>query len=813
MEKYYDIIYSISAHESPECLHNLIENILLHNFNYKICIILHLNNYMIDNFFCNLKNVYINNIYYNKKLYNHTILKSHIDNFNYLKINNIKSLYFIPLSSNCMFIKQMNIPSSYKFNNKIYQEEFKIKDDEKGWHWEKILKNKEIIQILKKNKVPIRIGYHEGRIIFTELFDKIQSFIIENKIFEKITNECVFEEFLLQSLECYFNDSHKSLIYLKLFKNRINKNDIITEKNLNKIIQQNNKIYIIKRIPRIITDPIRKLVNIKTNINHKKNGHFKNGNDIFFFNYYNFYIENHKENTFEIKVKNINYNSFQVENYNETFSDFEYDTDNDEWIEKRYLNFLSEKYSIIKWTRTKPKKIAVIIRGSSSLINNWGPTNIEKCLESFSKNILSCYKKLGYDYDIFFHTYQSDKRNILLNKLKPKKFIFDNFNKISGQVYSLKKALELVDDFSNYDSYFITRFDLVYKKSLQNFQIYFNNNYYLFKKPNNTFSDIIYILNKDSISQFYNLIKNEKNINLHQLKFPFKINSICKNRYNSDTDYCKYFHFNNNPLYILERNRRWGFTDEKTAIEECKKQKVFNKKIAILLYGISYDNNHAYFTNKIKIINYKNSLENYKKYLFNHFKNNNFEIDIFICSNSNEKEKDIVKVYNPKKYLFIDDNKNEYNEYYKNNKKKIDKLSKLRKNLHPERYYYTNIKKLKVLNLCKEYANEHKIKYDNILLTRFDLSFEIDFNEVNINYCNFNVISTLENPEFIDDNFYIFPFHFTDNIVNILNNNLCEWGHSYKKYFAKHYDINYIYNQNKNIKYLDFYKIKSNFNK
>ena len=49
---------------------------------------------MKDNVFINVKDVFINNLYYDKKLYNHTILKAHLDNFSYLKNKNVKFSYF-----------------------------------------------------------------------------------------------------------------------------------------------------------------------------------------------------------------------------------------------------------------------------------------------------------------------------------------------------------------------------------------------------------------------------------------------------------------------------------------------------------------------------------------------------------------------------------------------------------------------------------------------------------------------------------------------------------------------------------------------
>ena len=71
----------------------------------------------------------------------------------------------------------------------------------------------------------------------------------------------------------------------------------------------------------------------------------------------------------------------------------------------------------------------------------------------------------------------------------------------------------------------------------------------------------------------------------------------------------------------------------------------------------------------------------------------------------------------------------------------------------------------------------------------------------------FNIISMLEKPNLIDDNFYLFPYYNINNLIKILEDNLCEWGHSYKKYFDDIFDLNFLYNENKNIKFLSFYSI------
>ena len=170
-------------------------------------------------------------------------------------------------------------------------------------------------------------------------------------------------------------------------------------------------------------------------------------------------------------------------------------------------------------------------------------------------------------------------------------------------------------------------------------------------------------------------------------------------------------------------------------------------------------------------------------------------------TNDSNLKNDIINDYKPIKYEFVTDIKNKYNKY---------KNSTRKNGPHPERYFFTNIKKLRALELCLEHSKKNKIYYDSIILTRFDLKFNISLDEININYGMFNVVSLLEKPNLIDDNFYLFPGSNLEKFINILKDNLNIWGHGFKDLFNKYFDINYLYNENLNIKYLSFYKIIRN---
>ena len=62
-----------------------------------------------------------------------------------------------------------------------------------------------------------------------------------------------------------------------------------------------------------------------------------------------------------------------------------------------------------------------------------------------------------------------------------------------------------------------------------------------------------------------------------------------------------------------------------------------------------------------------------------------------------------------------------------------------------------NTKLINSLKLCME----SNIKYDSCLVTRFDLLFQQKI-PIDLNLNNFYLISTLEHPDYICDNFYLF---------------------------------------------------------
>lgn len=207
-------------------------------------------------------------------------------------------------------------------------------------------------------------------------------------------------------------------------------------------------------------------------------------------------------------------------------------------------------------------------------------------------------------------------------------------------------------------------------------------------------------------------------------------------------------------------------------------------RLALMLFGISYLED--YDNRRYKgCINYKRSLENYKKYIFEYFESKGYTIDVYISTNevSEEVKKQLIEDYRPIKIItnrFITKKKKRFNVFKNRN--------------------------FKFKNLINLIDNDNY--YDNFLITRFDLLFQIDFKDVNIKLDKLNIVSILEKNKFICDNFYLMSNINFYNFKKIINNKGIFYNsHLLKKNLENNFDINYLFNEFKLVGQLNFYKI------
>lgn len=176
------------------------------------------------------------------------------------------------------------------------------------------------------------------------------------------------------------------------------------------------------------------------------------------------------------------------------------------------------------------------------------------------------------------------------------------------------------------------------------------------------------------------------------------------------------------------------------------------KKLAILIRGQSQ--NIFYSHKKIKILDYKNFNNQYED-MIKKF-DTDYEIDIFMHTFKSKylNENEIINYYKPKAYniteSFISENTKCQSEIGKN--------------------IYFSLKN--VIELYFNFCTQESIKYDLILIMRFDWfpNDNIDLNKINSNY--FNVYGVFEkNKKIFSD----------DNILLTSHENLKEYNNALEK--------------------------------
>lgn len=211
-------------------------------------------------------------------------------------------------------------------------------------------------------------------------------------------------------------------------------------------------------------------------------------------------------------------------------------------------------------------------------------------------------------------------------------------------------------------------------------------------------------------------------------------------------------------------------------------------KLCLLLYGISFNENyHNYYYNKDFVIDYRESVENYKKIIYKYFEDVGYEIDVYFCTNSSSDiiHNSLIQDFDPVGFYFMNKESEESLPDYTNN------------------VIQKNFKIKTVLELVKESTND----YDLCLLTRFDLHFNISFSQVTFDFEKINLVSFLEKDEYICDNFYLFPFKYLDDMIDLVDNCMGISFHYIYKRLNEISDIHMIYNQHRKIVDLDFYNI------
>ena len=245
----YDIVYSVLVHENVESFKMMIENVGKASEGYKWAIIVNGTAEIQEDLYKlqeEYDNLYVNGAPRPRVHATLDILKGHVLNID--SMNKVKYKKMMLLASNCMAFRKINLEEIEKGKYKKTYEEVK---HERWTHWAEFAENKELMEELKNKGIPLVLIYHEGGIYSKE---EIKDIVRLCKSYSKLlinTNTC-FEEILLPSLEHYITGNQVMRYCYCDFEKEITNEQIETLKKTH--------YYFVKRIPRKIDDPMRKLL-------------------------------------------------------------------------------------------------------------------------------------------------------------------------------------------------------------------------------------------------------------------------------------------------------------------------------------------------------------------------------------------------------------------------------------------------------------------------------------------------------------------------------------------------------------------------
>ncbi len=259
----YNIVYSITFHQSVDFVNHFLKNIERYNTENNYLIIIHLS----DNLYNKKddlykKNVLINPIHYNKKLFTHLLMKPFIENFEYLISQKICFDNFMTLSSSNRLVRQapkFELQNIQLCENKNIQNINNLKVSH--WNnWPAFLKNKDIIKVFQDNKIKLIDGQVSGRLYSKNVMEKICEFIRVNKIMDLIKKETCFEEIILPTLANYYMNTNQQL-YCHTFRfPSAPCRSIPTVSDVKQILKEKPHIFIIKRFPENLNHILYKTV-------------------------------------------------------------------------------------------------------------------------------------------------------------------------------------------------------------------------------------------------------------------------------------------------------------------------------------------------------------------------------------------------------------------------------------------------------------------------------------------------------------------------------------------------------------------------
>jgi hypothetical protein len=245
----YEVIYSLTCHESPDCVVDLLKNIRYYNRTVNYAVVIKMNNAMYDHFersreLDQFDNIIVNDFVFTSKAHTYDLAEAQISNFNKVKSKSFK--YFCQIASNCLFKKEL---TSYHLDNEIKETLPEKIPNEHLNNWNI---NQKLSSLFKEMSIELYNYQHEGALYEKEQFEKIANFCEKFDLKNKVEHNIAFEEVIFTSLDSYFHKYVRPRI-CKVFWDMPAYTPTIEQ------IEQEN-LFMVKRIGREYNNPLRKYI-------------------------------------------------------------------------------------------------------------------------------------------------------------------------------------------------------------------------------------------------------------------------------------------------------------------------------------------------------------------------------------------------------------------------------------------------------------------------------------------------------------------------------------------------------------------------
>lgn len=206
--KKYDIVYSVTAHESPECLWNLYFNIRYFHQGLRVLVIFHCNPALHKEAKAMAPDNTSNPLFHPepsvKARFTASLFLAHLANYRHIESLGIKFDYFATLASNCMFVRQVNFEAIKETtpNLCVTPSGYSLGDEDR-WQAEEFKKNPKLVDVFKFHGVEMVAKIHEGAYFKRDVFGWISEFCRANGITQEAftSDTLAAEEVILPSLE------------------------------------------------------------------------------------------------------------------------------------------------------------------------------------------------------------------------------------------------------------------------------------------------------------------------------------------------------------------------------------------------------------------------------------------------------------------------------------------------------------------------------------------------------------------------------------------------------------------------------------